>query len=532
MRSNGIGGDSGKRRGKRRHKGRGGFSNSNAGFVLSAPAAPAAQGAPECPAAELIDTAVIEDLPEPWDEAAGTALQQAEPDTSVAVAEEPVDIELQAEPPQPKHDIPDDDLLLLEELTRPHAPLTTDAAPATDEPAPIVADPAPIIAATAPIDAQHTVAAVQAVPSVVEPPAAAPQPSLIVPPHVTPQEPASPAPDRESVVAPVPEANCESAAAQLLALQAELLEKDQLLAALTAQLEEAANRLDRLHRAGADRAPRRSGLSLSAEAMERQSELTDQVARLADAWDQWRAADQMTELGRKLDELSQLVSQTARSASAPPRDAASSRFTDSWTGDFDLPPPLAEKPLPKWEQMKAQLLGDSAVIEQPWDLPPPVEMPAGSQAEIDLGVVVEPIGEPPAAVNVDSADLDTLKRAVEERDDFISQLLRRLRSTPACRREPINWAAIANAPDDLRSRLEELEARFQELLRIEECDMSLERARLARERARLEHLRRELEKNGGRHGADSDTSQNDDSRRERRWLRVFSFGGKRDDDLD
>jgi hypothetical protein len=62
--------------------------------------------------------------------------------------------------------------------------------------------------------------------------------------------------------------------------------------------------------------------------------------------------------------------------------------------------------------------------------------------------------------------------------------------------------------------------------------MSLERARLARERARLEHLRREREKNGGRHGADSDTSQNDDSRRERRWLRVFSFGGKRDDDLD
>jgi hypothetical protein len=236
-------------------------------------------------------------------------------------------------------------------------------------------------------------------------------------------------------------------------------------------------------------------------------------------------------LGRKLDELCQLVSQNPRPA-APAREAASPRFTDSWTGDFDLPPPAAEKPLPKWEQMKAQLLGDSAVIEQPWNLPPPVEAPAGSQAEIDLGVVVEPIGEPPAAVNVDSADLDSLKRAVEERDDFISQLLRRLRSTASCRREPINWAAIANAPEDLRSRLEELEARFQELLRIEECDMSLERARLARERARLEHLRRELEKNGGRGGSASASSENDDTRRERRWLRVFSFGGKRDDELD
>jgi hypothetical protein len=183
--------------------------------------------------------------------------------------------------------------------------------------------------------------------------------------------------------------------------------------------------------------------------------------------------------------------------------------------------------------MKAQLLGDSTVGEQAWDLAPPAEssVPAGSQAEIDLGVVVEPVGEPPAAVNVDSADLETLQRAVEERDEFISQLLRRLRSSPAWRREPIDWDAIANAPDDLRQRLQELEARFQELLRIEECDMSLERARLAREQARLEQLRRELEKNGVR-GNGAASTENDDSRRERRWLRVFSFGGKRDDDLD
>ena len=101
----------------------------------------------------------------------------------------------------------------------------------------------------------------------------------------------------------------------------------------------------------------------------------DQVARLADSWEEWRAADPMAELGRKLDELCQLVSQSARPAAASPRDGSSSRFTDSWSGDFQLPPPPTEKPLPKWEQMKAQLLGDSTVGEQSWDLPPPAETP-------------------------------------------------------------------------------------------------------------------------------------------------------------
>jgi hypothetical protein len=525
MKSNGFDPDRGKRRGRRRPKGRGGFGQTSSA-VLAVPAPPTADDPCDLElgdSGELnLDVALVDapELPtEELDElliAATVASEPTGPDLAPELlTEEDLASQIQASI----------DEALLEELTRPDAPAPT------PEPPP---DP-PTLAPAAEVVPAADVAPVAAAEAEVLPPpvtaqAAAPSPAI---------EPvsSSPAPEPAPAVV-VPDPQSESAAQQLAALTAglqekeeQLAERDQLVAALTTQLEEAANRLDRLHRAGADRAPRHAGGSPSREALERQTELSDQVGRLAEAWEQWHSSDPLAEIVRRLDELGRLVTQS-RPAAPSLRDSATFNLSGSWTGESALPSAASpsERSLPKWEQMKAQLLGDSAIIDQPWDSLPTQADDPDQPAAAGPVELLEPLPDCPVPCDLEHADHETLQLAVEERDEFISQLLRRLRSTPAGRREQIDWAAISNAPSDLRQRLEDLEARFQELLRMEECEMSLERARLARERARLEQLRRQFEKTGGLRGSSGDSSESDDSRQERRWLRVFGFGRKSEDD--
>lgn len=320
-------------------------------------------------------------------------------------------------------------------------------------------------------------------------------------------------PAAESSLPQSADRSADTPALQIAALCEELQEKDELVAALTEQLEEAANRLDRLHRAGADRISH--GTASDGERYEDHSEIGEQLSRLTAAWNDLRAADVLAEINRKLDDVCDALSQPGAVSA------------------FDRPTAPVATPVPRvseqhngrvaWEDMKAQLLRDEAEHDRPAE-----EASRSNGNDSSADVLSQIPLDPPAAVDLDHADRETLAAAVEDRDVFISHLIRRLRSGPAGRYEPINWAAIAAAPDDLRERLQELEARLQELLRIEECDMSLERARLARERARLEQLRREVERDarqesGGHTALDHDPHA---SQSDRRWLRVFGFGRK------
>lgn len=301
----------------------------------------------------------------------------------------------------------------------------------------------------------------------------------------------------------------ESAAAQVAALQDALRAKDELLQALTAQLEEAANRLDRLHRAGADRHPR--GADADEGAGVRALDIGQQLNRLCEDWEELRLPDQLAALTTRLDDIYDAL-----------RHPAPLRH-DSLAADESLrdrPPEAGRERLGSWEDLKAELLREGAdhVRNPPADEP---RAPAGGSSASEL--LNDLSLEPPLPVDLESADRGALCAAVEERDVFISHLIRRLCSGPAGHYQAIDWTALAGAPDDLRERLQELEARLQELLRMEECDLSLERARLARERARLEQLRRDVERDT-RDDLAHESATSDSDRNERRWLRVFGFG--------
>lgn len=301
----------------------------------------------------------------------------------------------------------------------------------------------------------------------------------------------------------------ESASVQVAALQHELQQKDELLHALTEQLEEAANRLDRLHRAGADRGPRVSASEGDASAYS--GEGNSPLARLCGEWEELQFADQFETIRSRLDDIFDAVTlaKLEQGYGAPrTSEPAAPRSTDS------------SSKLTGWEDMKAQLLREGADKSRTQvDLQGAAgDGVSDSEAEVlsDLPL------EPPLAVDLENADRDVLAAAVEERDVFILHLIRRLRSGTSGRYAPIDWARISGAPDELRERLQEHEARLQELLRMEECDLSLERARLARERARLEQLRRDLD----RDARDRDGDGGHSDRNERRWFRVFGFGRK------
>ena len=305
----------------------------------------------------------------------------------------------------------------------------------------------------------------------------------------------------------------ETASEQVAALQSALHEKDELVHALTEQLEEAANRLDRLHRAGVDR-PQRGG-SVSAEG--HSGELGDQLSRLTSEWDELQLAQQFETIRGRLDDIFDAVSLaklTEQGYGSRPVDEPVGRTSEMLTGK-----------LTGWEDMKAQLLRDGA--EKTRSHAELAEAAATAVSDSAAEVLNDLPLEPPLPVDLETADRDLLAEAVEERDVFILHLIRRLRSGTSARYSPINWAEISGAPDELRERLLEHEARLQELLRMEECDLSLERARLARERSRLEQLRRDVERDA-RDG--HDMSGNDADRSERRWLRVFGFGRKPDSD--
>ncbi|HID21994.1 MAG TPA: hypothetical protein EYP14_06290 [Planctomycetaceae bacterium] len=129
----------------------------------------------------------------------------------------------------------------------------------------------------------------------------------------------------------------------------------------------------------------------------------------------------------------------------------------------------------------------------------------------------------PEPIELDKADLEQLREAIEARDAYISYLLKKLKVAPTIA-PPVDWEALQNTPDELKQKLQELQEQLTEKLRLAEVDLSLERARLAREEAALRLREEQLEQRLKQYGfeeADSADGEND-SKRRRRWLKFLS----------
>ncbi|MEX2286272.1 MAG: hypothetical protein WD648_04225 [Planctomycetaceae bacterium] len=272
-------------------------------------------------------------------------------------------------------------------------------------------------------------------------------------------------------------------------LETQLREKEQLVAALTERLEQAAEQLDRIRRTGGDRGLRGGG-GIPPELIEEQQAL---AAELQQAVRQWEETQPGATLGRievQLTELRDLVSGLAGGEGFPAEQSVAAPSLRGRTDVRDGDNSKASGPaLSGYEAMKAELLET-----EPAPTTAAAKLPVATAAYIKPEEIA-PV-DPPAVIDLDAAGVEELRTAVEHRDSYISYLTRALRAAEMMYKQSLDWEALNNAPDDLRRRLEDLEKTLHATLRHAEVDHSLERARLGREAARLEqlqeHLRREM----------------------------------------
>lgn len=293
-------------------------------------------------------------------------------------------------------------------------------------------------------------------------------------------------------------------------LQQQLAEKEEVIAALTAQLEQAADELDRRQRSGMNRGLTVGGGGIPPELIEQQKAITEELQAAVERWEEMQAAVTLGRLEMQLTEIRELI------VSQPEKRSRGSAEKQTEEKPASSRPPKKEEPKPPaagsdngagWESIKSRYMVDNSSEEanesdRTAETPETIEAaddetssPQETQHLHDTCDV--PLQnwevETPEPVDFETADVETLREAVEFRDKFIVEMTRRLRSLPV-HVPPQDWEGLASVPEEMQQRLEDVLARYDEKLRCAEVELSLERARLGREEARLNDLKELLDK--------------------------------------
>lgn len=321
--------------------------------------------------------------------------------------------------------------------------------------------------------------------------------------------------------------NQETISEAFVRFQDDLNQKDELIAALIKELEQAAEQLDRIQRSGADRSAVEDNVSMSSPSLDlgqSRTRAADDLRLMAEEWGQSQPPVVLARIESELAALHDLVLSMKRDGvhaepAAPISFEERLRQYELQQDNESQQEPdrgnmtLAESS-PKWDEIKAQL-------QFPEATPSTVE---ASEPDPEILRIIANLPTP-REVSLDSASLDELKAAVLERDDFIIQLNRlfRTRNTLSL---PKDWAHLANVPGEMQIRVESLIEHLDVQVRLGEVEMSLERARLARERATVQAEREAIEKHMKRLGLTSiaeldNISAATGTASDRRWMRFL-----------
>jgi hypothetical protein len=276
------------------------------------------------------------------------------------------------------------------------------------------------------------------------------------------------------------------------ALEAQLAEREQLVAALTERLEQAAEQLDRLHRTGADRGVRAGIAGVPPELIAQQQKLVADLQRAVEQWEAMQPGAFFGKLESQLGQIQEMVQQIDRSGSATETDSAF-RYgaSQSDRGHSEQSEQRrSEAPRSILEFMKASQQPDASSRE-------PDKAAETAAAPASTGVIdieLPALDDPPTPIDPANATTEELQEACTSRDSYIAYLLQRLRKIESLGHVPNSWAGLENVPDELRTRLEALEHRLQETARLAEVELSLQRARLSREELRIRVVDEQLQK--------------------------------------
>lgn len=292
--------------------------------------------------------------------------------------------------------------------------------------------------------------------------------------------------------------------------------KDALIQALTEQLEQAAEQLDRLQRTGADRKRGALAGGLPADLVEEHRQTVADLQRVVQQWEDMQASVTLGRIEMQLTELREFVGQRLEVASGLPIERHAglkvheepAQFSHASATTDDAKSPADSE----WERLKSQLLNSSET----------------SHATTSGEASSEPLPEPPPAADLSAASREELLAAIQMRDDFIAAMMRRLRHQEVVQPMSELLAHGTESPACLQ-RVTELERQLQEHLRIAEVELAHERAKIARDHSRLqqqqEQIDKQLKKLGLQSADDADPNQAANaSNPDRRWMRFLGTG--------
>jgi hypothetical protein len=311
-------------------------------------------------------------------------------------------------------------------------------------------------------------------------------------------------------------------------LEAQLAEREQLVAALTERLEQAAEQLDRLHRTGADRGMRSGILGIPPEVIAQQQKLIEDLQHAVQSWEDMQPGAFFGRLESQLTQIHELVLNSGGAASGQSSTDAAFARGDS---RYDSNPPRrspSDSPKSVLEFMKAAFQGENATPAAAAG-EGQVETPQVAGAPAVLCINLPPLQEAPEAVDSHTATRDELAQACEARDTYVVYLLQRLRQIESMGHVPNSWAGLEGLPEQLRERLEALEKRLEETLRLAEVELSLQRAKLAREEVRIRVMDEQLQKDIKRARDASPSPDSDGGKDEQtgsRWKRMLGRKGE------
>lgn len=300
-------------------------------------------------------------------------------------------------------------------------------------------------------------------------------------------------------------------------LERQLAERDQLVQALTDQLELAAEQLDRMQRSGtASRRGGAGGSGLPSDLVADHRQMVEDLQRVAQQWEDMQAGLTLGRIEVQLTELRDFVGQrltpgayvsgvngTASRYAIPVDDAQKSEGGESEQAGSES----------VWESLKSEMLGET-----------------GAPAASSSGKTQEPIvpADAPSAIDIKTATPEEMADAISERESYICYLLQLLRTRTEVSVPP-DWSALNNAPEELTARLERMAAELQDNLRRADVEISIERARLAREQAQLAMREEQLKRQMRELGIEQEAATSHEKRGgkgnapDRRWSRFLGI---------
>lgn len=275
-------------------------------------------------------------------------------------------------------------------------------------------------------------------------------------------------------------------------LQKRLEEKDQLVKALTEQLELAAEQLDRFQRSGASQRTAVAG-GLPPALLEDQKQILDDMARVVQQWEDMQAAMALGRLEVQISSLQDLIHEkfnqpfmVAQASVAMVRPAIETVTDASPESQLDAESSGA------WAALKQRMLAQQ----------PENAAPAKEAASLVAECPEEP---PPRQIDVSAASREQLEEAIDDRDRYISYLLRRQRLAGGEVQLP-DWSSLPPVPEFVTNRVTQLADELESRLRLAEIEVSVERARIARDQMKLRQAQDALERQRRQLGIENESA--------------------------